>query len=332
MKTAIITGITGQDGGYLAKLLLSKGYKVYGAQRRNTGKRYWRLDELGIRDDIEIVDIDLIEPYNISKLLDKVQPDEFYNLAAQSFVALSFEQPQVTTHTNAIGVLNILDAIKYRHPHVRFYQASTSEMFGKVQETPQRETTRFYPRSPYGCAKAYSHYLTVNYREAYGLHLNSGILFNHESPMRGEEFVTRKITKGLVHWLKNGKPVELGNLDSQRDWGHAEDYVKAMWLMLQQDKPDDYVIATGKTHSIKDFIIKCLDELEISYYNDGDEFRDNHGNYIIKTNHKFVRPAEVDLLVGDSMKAREKLLWKPRHNLDSLIKDMIQADLKRYGK
>jgi GDPmannose 4,6-dehydratase len=172
----------------------------------------------------------------------------------------------------------------------------------------------------------------VNYRESYKLHLSGGILFNHESPMRGEEFVTRKITKGLVHWLKNGKPVELGNLDSQRDWGHAEDYVEAMWLMLQQDTPDDYVIATGKTHTIKDFIVKCLDELEITYFNEGDEFRDNHGNFIIKTNPKFVRPAEVDLLIGDSMKAREKLLWKPKHNLDSLIKDMIQADLKRYGK
>ena len=195
MKKAIITGITGQDGGYLAKLLLSKGYKVYGAQRRNTGKRYWRLDELGIRDDIEIVDIDLTEPYNISTLLDKIQPDEFYNLAAQSFVGLSFEQPQVTTLTNANGVLNILDAIRHNHPEIKFYQASTSEMFGKVLETPQRETTRFWPRSPYGCAKAYAHHLTVNYRESYNLHLNCGILFNHESPMRGEEFVTRKITK-----------------------------------------------------------------------------------------------------------------------------------------
>ena len=332
MKKAIITGITGQDGGYLAKLLLSKGYKVYGAQRRNTGKRYWRLDELGIRDQIEIVDIDLTEPFNVSKLLDEIQPDEFYNLAAQSFVGLSFDQPQVTTHTNAIGVLNILEAIRHNHPKVKFYQASTSEMFGKVTETPQRETTRFYPRSPYGCAKAYSHYLTINYRESYGLYACSGILFNHESPMRGEEFVTRKITKGLVHWLKNGKPVELGNLDSQRDWGHAEDYVEAMWLMLQQDTAEDYVISTGKTHTIKDFITKCLDILEITYYNEGNEFKDSHGNYIIKTNPKFLRPAEVDLLVGNSMKAREKLLWYPKNDLDKLIKDMIQADLKRYGK
>jgi len=332
MKKAIITGITGQDGGYLAKLLLSKGYKVYGAQRRNTGKRYWRLDELGIRDQIEIVDIDLTEPFNVSKLLDEIQPDEFYNLAAQSFVGLSFDQPQVTTHTNALGVLNILEAIRHNHPNVKFYQASTSEMFGKVTETPQRETTRFYPRSPYGCAKAYSHYLTVNYRESYGLYACSGILFNHESPMRGEEFVTRKITKGLVHWLKNGKPVELGNLDSQRDWGHAEDYVEAMWLMLQQDKAEDYVISTGETHTIKDFIIKCLDELDIEYSNEGNEFRDKDGNFIVKTNPKFLRPAEVDLLVGNSSKAKEKLLWYPKHSLDSLIRDMLKADLKRYGK
>ena len=266
MKKAIITGITGQDGCYLAKLLLSKGYKVYGAQRRNTGKRYWRLDELGITDQIEIVDIDLSEPYNIEKVIDKVQPDEFYNLAAQSFVGLSFEQPQVTTITNSLGVLNILEVIRNKYPDIKFYQASTSEMYGKVLESPQKETTRFYPRSPYGCAKAYSHYLTVNYRESYNLFTCSGILFNHESPMRGEEFVTRKITKGLVHWLKNGKPVELGNLDSKRDWGHAEDYVEAMWLMLQQDKPDDYVISTGKTYSIKDFIQKCLNKLEINFY------------------------------------------------------------------
>jgi GDPmannose 4,6-dehydratase len=331
MKKAIITGITGQDGCYLAKLLLSKGYKVYGAQRRNTGKRYWRLDELGITDQIEFVDIDLNEPYNIEKVIDKVQPDEFYNLAAQSFVGLSFEQPQVTTITNSLGVLNILEVIRNKYPNIKFYQASTSEMYGKVLETPQKETTRFYPRSPYGCAKAYSHYLTVNYRESYDLFTCSGILFNHESPMRGEEFVTRKITKGLVHWLKNGKPVELGNLDSKRDWGHAEDYVEAMWLMLQQDKPEDYVISTGKTYSIKDFINKCLNRLEITYYNQGDEFLDNQGNYIVKTNPKFVRPAEVDLLVGDSTKAKKELLWKPKHNLDSLIDDMIQADLKRYG-
>ena len=331
MKNALITGITGQDGGYLAKLLISKGYKVYGAQRRNTGKKHWRLDELKITDHIEFIDIDLSEPYNIEKVIDKVKPDEIYNLAAQSFVGLSFEQPQVTTIINSLGVLNILEVIRNKYAKIKFYQASTSEMFGKVTETPQKETTRFYPRSPYGCAKAYSHYLTVNYRESYNLYACSGILFNHESPLRGEEFVTRKTTKGLVEWMKTGKVLELGNLEAYRDWGHAEDYVEAMWLMLQQDKPDDYVIATGKSIKIKDFIIKCLEELNIKYELKGNEIFDDKGNPIIKTNPKYYRPAEVDQLIGDSTKAREKLSWKPKHTLETLVKDMISADLKRYG-
>jgi GDPmannose 4,6-dehydratase len=331
MKKAIITGITGQDGGYLAKLLLSKGYKVYGAQRRNTGQKYWRLDELGITDQIEFLDFDLGEPYNIEKAIDKVRPDEFYNLAAQSFVGLSFEQPQVTTITNSLGVLNILEVIRNKYPQTRFYQASTSEMFGKVQETPQSETTRFYPRSPYGVAKVYSHHMTVNYRESYGLFACSGILFNHESPMRGEEFVTRKITKGLVEYTKTGKPIELGNLEASRDWGHAEDYVEAMWLMLQQDEPDDYVISTGRTVTIKDFITLSLDELNLTYEFKGHEVIDKKtGNYIIKTNPKFFRPAEVDLLVGDNTKARHKLMWHPKHTLETLVKDMIKEDLKRW--
>ena len=331
MKKAIITGITGQDGGYLAKLLLSKGYKVYGAQRRNTGKRYWRLDELGITDKIEFVDIDLGEPYNIEKVIEQVQPDEFYNLAAQSFVGLSFDQPQVTTITNSLGVLNILEVLRHKFPKCKFYQASTSEMYGKVVETPQRETTRFHPRSPYGCAKAYSHYLTQNYRESYGLFACSGILFNHESPMRGEEFVTRKITKGLVEWKHTGKVLELGNIESYRDWGHAEDYVEAMWLMLQQDTAEDYVISTGKTIQIKDFITRCLDELQIAYEFRGHEVIDlGTRKHIIKTNPKFFRPAEVDLLVGDSTKAKEKLLWKPKHTLETLVSDMIKEDLRRW--
>jgi len=331
MKKAIITGITGQDGSYLAKLLLSKGYKVYGAQRRNTGIKHWRLDELGITDQIEFLDFDLSEPYNIEKTIDKVQPDEFYNLAAQSFVVLSFEQPQVTTITNSLGVLNILEVIRNKYPKTKFYQASTSEMFGKVQETPQTETTRFYPRSPYGVAKVYSHHMTVNYRESYGLFACSGILFNHESPMRGEEFVTRKITKGLVEYTKTGKPIELGNLDSQRDWGHAEDYVEAMWLMLQQDEAEDYVIATGRTVSIKDFLTLCLDELNLAYEFQGNEVIDKHtGTHIVKTNPKFFRPAEVDLLVGDNTKARHKLMWRPKHTLESLVKHMIKEDLKRW--
>ena len=331
MKNALITGITGQDGGYLAELLLSKGYKVYGAQRRNTGKKHWRLDELNITDHIEFIDIDLSEPYNIEKVIDKAKPDEIYNLAAQSFVGLSFEQPQVTTISNSLGVLNILEVIRNKYPKIKFYQASTSEMFGKVTEIPQKETTRFYPRSPYGCAKAYSHYLTVNYRESYNLFACAGILFNHESPLRGEEFVTRKTTKGLVEWMKTGKVLELGNLESYRDWGHAEDYVEAMWLMLQQDQPDDYVIATGKTIQIKEFIIKCLEELKIKYEFKGHEVFDNKGNPIIKTNPKYFRPAEVDELIGDSAKARKKLSWNPKHTLATLVKDMISADLKRYG-
>ena len=330
MKKALVTGITGQDGCYLAKLLLSKGYKVFGAQRRNTGKRYWRLEELGIIDQIEFVDIDLNEPYNIEKAIDTVKPDEFYNLAAQSFVGLSFEQPQVTTITNSLGVLNILEVLRNKYPNVKFYQASTSEMYGKVTESPQSETTCFYPRSPYGCSKAYSHYLTVNYRESYNLFACSGILFNHESPMRGEEFVTRKITKGLVEWIKTGKPLELGNLESYRDWGHAEDYVEAMWLMLQQDKPEDYVISTGETIQIKDFVKKCLDQLEIKHEFKGNEVFYDKGNHIIKTNPIFFRPAEVDILKGDYSKAKKNLNWKPKHTLEMLVKDMLDADLKRF--
>ena len=331
MKKAIITGITGQDGAYLAKLLLDKGYKVYGAQRRNTGKSYWRLDELGITNQIEFVDVDLMEPYNIERVLEKIEVDEFYNLAAQSFVALSFEQPQVTTLVNSLGVLNILEAIRHRFPHIKFYQASTSEMFGKVQETPQTEKTPFYPRSPYGVAKTYSHHLTVNYRESFKLFACSGILFNHESRFRGEEFVTRKITKGLVEWSKTGKPIELGNLDAKRDWGHAQDYVEAMWLMLQQDKPDDYVISTGQTHTVREFIRKCLDYMDIPYKEEGHEFFDARNNQIIvQTNPKFFRPAEVDLLIGDCTKAKEKLGWSPKHDLGDLIRDMIGGDLERY--
>ena len=332
MKKAIITGITGQDGAYLAKLLLDKGYKVYGAQRRNTGKSYWRLDELGITNQIEFVDVDLMEPYNIEKVLEKIEVDEFYNLAAQSFVALSFEQPQVTTLVNSLGVLNILEAIRHRFPHIKFYQASTSEMFGKVQETPQTEKTPFYPRSPYGVAKTYSHHLTVNYRESFKLFACSGILFNHESRFRGEEFVTRKITKGLVEYTRTAKPIELGNLDAKRDWGHAQDYVEAMWLMLQQDKPDDYVISTGVTYSIREFIRMSLDYMDIPYKEEGHEFFDARNNQvIIKTNPKFFRPAEVDLLIGNPHKAMNKLGWSPKHDINDLIRDMIGGDLERNG-
>jgi GDPmannose 4,6-dehydratase len=331
MDTAIVTGITGQDGAYLAKNLLDKGYHVVGARRRNTGQQNWRLDYLGISDEIEFVDFDLTESYSAENIIDKYQPEEFYNLGAQSFVALSFKQPHVTTQANANGVLHILEAIRQRSPHTKFYQASTSEMFGKVRETPQNEMTPFHPRSPYGCAKAYSHYMTVNYRESYDIFGCCGILFNHESPLRGGEFVTQKAIKGLVNWIHTKKPVYMGNLEASRDWGHAEDYVEAMRLMLQQDKANDYVISTGKTHTIKEFITLALDYLNIKYYNDGHEFYEQDTDKpIILTDPQFFRPAEVDLLIGDCRKAKNELNWKPKHNLQSLIQDMIEAERNRY--
>src|SRR6056300_1786900 len=309
MKKAIITGITGQDGAYLAKLLLDKGYKVYGAQRRNTGKSYWRLDELGITNQIEFVDVDLMEPYNIERVLEKIEVDEFYNLAAQSFVALSFEQPQVTTLTNSLGVLNILEVLRNKYPQIKFYQASTSEMFGKVVETPQKETTRFYPRSPYGVAKVYSHWITINYRESYDLHASCGILFNHESPRRGETFVTRKITRAATR-IKLGlqEKLYLGNLDAKRDWGFAGDYVEAMWLMLQQDRPDDFVIATGETHTVKEF-------LEVVFEHAGLKIQDH-----VEIDSRLFRPHEVPLLLGDASKAKEKLGWVPKTKFKELAK------------
>ena len=331
MKTALITGTTGQDGSYLAKSLLNKGYKVYGGERRSTTNKYWRLDEMCITDDIEFVELDVIDQANIRRAIEKTKPDVVYNLAAQSFVGLSFEQPELATLIDAMGVLRMVESIRQVNPKIKFYQASTSELYGKVQETPQTEKTPFYPRSPYGVAKTYSHHLTVNYRESFKLFACSGILFNHESRFRGEEFVTRKITKGIVEYSKTGKPIELGNLDAKRDWGHAQDYVEAMWLMLQQDKPDDYVISTGQTHTVREFIRKCLDYMDIPYKEEGHEFFDTRNNQVIvKTNPKFFRPAEVDLLIGDCTKAKEKLGWTPKHDLGDLIRDMIGGDLERY--
>jgi GDPmannose 4,6-dehydratase len=332
MKKAIITGITGQDGAYLAKNLLSRGYKVIGARRRNTGQQNWRLKYLGIEDEIEMVDFDLTEPYSAENIISKYQPDEFYNLGAQSFVALSFTQPHVTTQTNANGVLHILEAIRQRSPHTKFYQASTSEMFGRVRETPQNELTPFHPRSPYGVAKAYAHYMTINYRESYDMFACCGILFNHESPLRGSEFVTQKIVKGLVEWVHTKQPVYLGNLDAKRDWGHAEDYVEAMRLILQQDKPEDFVISTGVTHTIRDFIEKCLKYLNIDFLQKEHEFFTPDGTPIIKTAPEFFRPAEVDVLLGDCSKAKKILQWKPKYNLDTLIGDMIKSEEKVYEK
>ena len=337
MKTALITGVTGQDGCYLAKNLLEKGYKVYGAVKHTTGIQNWRLDEMGITDDIEYVDVDIVDQANIRRMIDKTKPDEVYNLAAQSFVALSFEQPEMAALIDGVGVLRMLETIYQVNPDIKFYQASTSELFGKVQEIPQNENTKFYPRSPYACAKLYGHSITINYREAYNMYACSGILFNHESPMRGSEFVTRKITKGICNFLNTKEPVTLGTIEAQRDWGHAEDYVEGMRLMLQQDKPDDYVLATGECYSVKEFADMVLDKLAIEHTWGKkrvgeifiDECYDFNGNVIITTDEKYKRPAEVDLLIGDSTKAREQLGWKPKHDINSLIDDMLKWDLKR---
>ena len=337
MKTALITGVTGQDGCYLAKNLLEKGYKVYGAVKHTTGIQNLRLDEMGITDDIEYVDVDIVDQANVRRMIDKTKPDEVYNLAAQSFVALSFEQPEMAALIDGVGVLRMLETIYQVNPDIKFYQASTSELFGKVQEIPQNENTKFYPRSPYACAKLYGHSITINYREAYNMYACSGILFNHESPMRGSEFVTRKITKGICNFLNTKEPVTLGTIEAQRDWGHAEDYVEGMRLMLQQDKPDDYVLATGECYSVKEFADMVLDKLAIEHTWGKkrvgeifiDECYDFNGNVIITTDEKYKRPAEVDLLIGDSTKAREQLGWKPKHDINSLIDDMLKWDLKR---
>ena len=337
MKTALITGVTGQDGCYLAKNLLDKGYKVYGAVKHTTGIQNWRLDEMGITNDIEYVDVDIVDQANVRRMIDKTKPDEVYNLAAQSFVALSFEQPEMAALIDGVGVLRVLETIYQVNPDIKFYQASTSELFGKVQEIPQNENTKFYPRSPYACAKLYGHSITINYREAYNMYACSGILFNHESPMRGSEFVTRKITKGICNFLNTKEPVTLGTIEAQRDWGHAEDYVEGMRLMLQQDKPDDYVLATGECYSVKEFADMVLDKLAIEHTWGKkrvgeifiDECYDFNGNVIITTDEKYKRPAEVDLLIGDSTKAREQLGWKPKHDINSLIDDMLKWDLKR---
>ena len=337
MKTALITGVTGQDGCYLAKNLLDKGYKVFGAVKHTTGIQNWRLDEMGITNDIEYVDVDIVDQANVRRMIDKTKPDEVYNLAAQSFVALSFEQPEMAALIDGVGVLRMLETIYQVNPDIKFYQASTSELFGKVQEIPQNENTKFYPRSPYACAKLYGHSITINYREAYNMYACSGILFNHESPMRGSEFVTRKITKGICNFLNTKEPVTLGTIEAQRDWGHAEDYVEGMRLMLQQDKPDDYVLATGECYSVKEFADMVLDKLAIEHTWGKkrvgeifiDECYDFNGNVIITTDEKYKRPAEVDLLIGHSTKAREQLGWKPKHDINSLIDDMLKWDLKR---
>ncbi len=337
MKTAFITGITGQDGAYLAQLLLQKGYEVHGGVRRISQPQMARLDALGIARDVHLHEFDLSEPYSVMRVVSKLHPDEFYNLAAQSFVGASWEVPIYTADVDGVAVVRILDALRTMSPQTRFYQASTSEMFGLVQEVPQCETTRLYPRSPYGVAKVYGHYITMNYRESFGLHASSGILFNHESPLRGKEFVTRKITMALARLARGGSdPVELGNMDARRDWGFAGDYVDGMWRMLQQDVADDYVLATGVTTTIRDFVNYAAAALEMDLAWDGEGISETatdrkSGKRVLQVNEKFFRPAEVDLLIGDATKARERLGWVPKVSVGALAEMMARADYDALG-
>jgi GDPmannose 4,6-dehydratase len=314
-KRALITGITGQDGSYLAEFLLDQGYQVIGLLRRSSTVNFERISE--IQDRLTLVAGDLLDEFSLVHILREHRPAEVYNLAAQSFVPTSWTQPVFTGEVTAIGVTRILDAIRIADPDIRFYQASSSEMFGKVRAVPQNETTPFYPRSPYGVAKVYGHWITVNYRESYGLHASSGMLFNHESSRRGLEFSTRKISHGVAR-IKLGldRELRLGNLEARRDWGWAPDYVRAMWLMLQQDRPDDYVIATGETHSVREFA-------EIAFAHAGLDYRDH-----VIQDERFMRPAEVDLLVGDPAKAREHLGWSPSIDFQTLVEKMVDADLQ----
>jgi GDPmannose 4,6-dehydratase len=335
-KTAMISGITGQDGGYLAKFLLQKNYKVYGLYRRGATDIFKKLKEHNILDKIELLDFELLEFSNICRIMRKYQPDEFYNLAAQSFVAASWEEPIYTAQADGMGVIYILEAIREFSPKTKFYQASTSEMFGKVQEIPQSEKTPFYPRSPYSVAKLMAHWACINYRESFNIFACSGILFNHESPMRGEEFVTRKTS---IHFSKivlnlTTQPLELGNLDSKRDWGFAGDYVEMMWKMLQQTEADNYVIATGESHSIRDFVCEIGKICGFNIAWKGEKENEigidtNSGKILVKVNKKFYRPAEVDYLIGNAEKAKNILGWSAKTNFHSLCEMMIKADIDR---
>ncbi len=325
MKKALITGITGQDGSYLAELLLEKGYEVYGIIRRSSSFNTERIDHLYRDPHINDVKMflhygDLSDSSNLSRLLEKIQPDEIYNLAAQSHVRVSFDMPEYTADVVGLGTIRILDAIKETQIKTKFYQASTSELYGKVVETPQTEKTPFYPRSPYACAKLYSYWITVNYRESYNMYACNGILFNHESPRRGETFVTKKITHAIARILnKEQDKLYLGNLDSKRDWGYAKDYVEAMWLMLQQENPDDYVIATGETHSVREFLDEAFGLVGLDW------------KKYVEIDPRYYRPAEVDLLLGDPTKAKEKLGWKPKTTFKELVKIMLEYDLNNVG-
>ena len=337
MKKAIITGITGQDGAYLAHLLLEKGYHVIGAYRRTSSVNFWRIQELGLdsHPQLELVEHDLTDLSNCIRLVESAEPDEMYNLAAQSFVGVSFEQPLTTGQITGLGAVNMLEAIRIVNPGIRFYQASTSEMFGKVQQVPQTEATPFYPRSPYGVAKLYAHWMVVNYRESYGMFATSGILFNHESPLRGREFVTRKITDSVARIkLQSLDTLRLGNLDARRDWGYARDYVEGMYLMLQAEQPDTFVLSTNRTQSVRDFVnmsFQAVDiQLEWSGSGEDEVARDvRSGQCVVAIDPKFYRPAEVDLLIGDSARAAEILGWQATTDLEALCLMMVEADLER---
>jgi GDPmannose 4,6-dehydratase len=334
---AVITGITGQDGAYLAELLLNKGYQVYGTYRRTSSVNFWRIEELGIdkHPNLHLVEYDLTDLGSSIRLLQSTGATEVYNLAAQSFVGVSFDQPSTTAQITGVGPLNLLEAIRIINPAVRYYQASTSEMFGKVQAIPQVEDTPFYPRSPYGAAKLYAHWMTINYRESYNIFGCSGILFNHESPLRGREFVTRKITDSVAK-IKLGKldVLELGNMDAKRDWGYAKEYVEGMWRMLQADEPDTYVLATNRTETVRDFVTMAFRSVghRIEWRGKAEQETGvdvETGKTLVRVNPKFYRPAEVDLLIGNPAKAKEKLGWLPETTLEQLCQMMVQADLRR---
>lgn len=337
MKAAIVTGVTGQDGAYLAQLLLEKGYEVYGTYRRTSSVNFWRIEELGIEQhpNLHLVEYDLTDLSASIRLLQTTEATEVYNLAAQSFVGVSFEQPLTTLGITGAGAVNLLEAIRIVNPKIRFYQASTSEMFGEVQAIPQVESTPFYPRSPYGVAKLYAHWMTINYRESYGIFGTSGILFNHESPLRGREFVTRKITDSVAK-IKLGKldVLELGNMDAKRDWGFAKEYVEGMWRMLQADEPDTFVLATNRTETVRDFVSMAFKASGVNLEWSGKAEEEKAvdaatGKLVVAVNPKFYRPAEVDLLIGNPAKAKEKLGWEPKTTLEQLCQMMVEADLRR---
>ncbi|MBJ10463.1 MAG: GDP-mannose 4,6-dehydratase [Flavobacteriales bacterium] len=337
MKKAFVTGITGQDGAYLAQFLLEKGYEVYGAYRRTSSLNLWRIQFLNIENhpNLHLIEFNILDAANCIRVISQIQPNEVYNLAAQSFVGVSFEQPLLTSQTTGVGAVNLLESIRIVNPKIKYYQASTSEMFGKVQEIPQTESTRFYPRSPYGVAKLFAHWMTVNYRESYGIFASSGILFNHESPLRGIEFVTRKITDAAAKYHLGMQDVlELGNLNASRDWGYAKEYIEGMYLMLQHDKSDTFVLATNKTYTVRYFAEMAFKAIGVDIEWQGKDENERginkaNGTEIVRVNPKFFRPCEVDLLIGDPVKAKNELGWEPKTDIEELCKIMVDSDIIR---